>query len=118
MAEADLLESAVLVAVTVSVPAFAGAVYSPDELIVPSAAIHVTVSPFSVPDTVAENCSVPPVVVEEELGVIVTEVTAEPPLGRTLVGFVAEADPAHPDIQDEKLKTKAKIALKNTDLKH
>jgi len=78
----------------------------------------VTVSSVAVPDTVAENCSVPPVVVEEELGVIDTEVTAAPPLGGTLVGFVAEADPAHPDIQDEKLKTKAKIALKNTHLKH
>ena len=73
-----------------------------------------TVSPVAVPDTVAENCSVSPVVVEEELGVIVTEVTAEPPFGSTLVGFVAEADPAHPDIQNEELKTKAKIALKKT----
>jgi hypothetical protein len=50
-------------------------------LILPRAAVHVTVSPVALPDTVAENCSVPPVVVEEELGVIVTEVTAEPPLG-------------------------------------
>jgi hypothetical protein len=117
LADADLFDWARLVAVTVSVPAFAGAVYSPDELIVPRAAVHVTVSSVAVPDIVAEKCSVPPVVVEEELGVIVTEVTAEPPFGGTLVGFVAEADPAHPDIQNEKLKTKAKIALKNTHLK-
>ena len=80
----------------------------------PKAAVHVTVSDVAVPGTVAENRSVPPVVVEGELGVIVTEVTAEPPVGGALAGFVAEADPAHPDIQNEKLRTKARIALKNT----
>jgi hypothetical protein len=106
-----------LVAVTVSVPAFAGAVYSPDALIVPSAAVHFTVSSVALPDTVAENCTVPPVVVAGEFGVMVTEVTAEPPFGGTLVGFVAEAAPAHPDIQNEKLKTRAKIALKQTRVK-
>jgi hypothetical protein len=41
-AEAVLLESALLVAVTVSEPAFVGAVYIPDELIAPNAAVHVT----------------------------------------------------------------------------
>jgi hypothetical protein len=82
----------------------------------PKAAVQVTVSSVEVPGTVAENRSVPPVVVEVELGVIVTEVTAEPPLGGMLAGFVAEADPAHPDIQNEKLRTKARIALKNTHL--
>jgi hypothetical protein len=80
----------------------------------PKAALHVTVFSVAVPGTVAENRSVPPVVVEVELGVIVTEITAEPPLGGTLAGFVAEADPAHPDIQNEKLRTKVRIALKNT----
>ena len=86
----------------------------------PRVAFHVTVSSVAVADTVAENCSVPPVVVEGELGVILTEVTAEPPLGGTLVvtlaGFVPEADPAHPDIQDEKLRTKTRLTLKNTHL--
>ncbi len=86
----------------------------------PKVAVHVTVSSVAVADTVAENCSVPPVVVEGELGVMVTEVTAEPPLGGTLVvilaGFVAEADPAHPVIQNEKLRTKTRLALKNTHL--
>jgi hypothetical protein len=82
----------------------------------PKAAVHVTVSDVAVPGTVAENRSVPPVVVETELGVIVTEVTAEPPLGATLAGFAAEAAPAHPDIQNEKLRIKARIALKNTQL--
>jgi len=80
----------------------------------PKAAFHVTVPSVAVPGTVAEKRSVPPVVVEEELGVIVTEVTAEPLLGGTPAGFVAEADPAQPDIQNEKLRTKARIALKNT----
>jgi hypothetical protein len=82
----------------------------------PKAAVHVTVSCVAVPATVAENRSVPPVVVEGELGEIVTGVTAEPPLGGTLAGFVAEADPAHPAIQNEKLTTKARIALKNARL--
>lgn len=82
----------------------------------PKAAVHVTVSSVAVPGTVAENRSVPPVVVAGELGVIVTEVTAEPPLGRRPAGFVAEAAPAHPEIQNEKLRTKARIALKNTHL--
>jgi hypothetical protein len=117
VADADLLDCALLIAVTVSVPAFAGAVYSPDELILPRAAVHVTVSSVAVPDTVAENCTVLPVVVAGEFGVMVTEVTSDPPFGGTPVGFVAEADPAHPDIQDEKPRTKARIALKNTYLK-
>jgi hypothetical protein len=83
----------------------------------PKAAVQVTVSSVEVPGTVAENRNAPPVVVEGELGVIVTEVTAEPLLGGTLADFVAEADPAHPDIQNEKLRTKARIAVKNTHLK-
>jgi hypothetical protein len=45
----------------------------------PKVAVHVTVSSVAVAATVAENCSVPPIVAEGELGVIVTEVTAEPP---------------------------------------
>jgi hypothetical protein len=84
----------------------------------PKAAVHVTVSSVAVPGTVAENRSVPPVVVEGELGVIVTEIEAEPPLGATLAGFVAEADPAHPDIQNDRLRTKARIALKNRHLEY
>jgi hypothetical protein len=83
----------------------------------PRAAVQVTVSPVAAPDTVAENCTVPPVVVAGEFGVMVTEVTAEPLSGGALVGFVAEADPAHPDSQNEELKTKARIAVKNTHLK-
>src|SRR5579863_6766561 len=62
VAEADLFDCALLVAVTVSVPAFAGAVYSPDEVIVPMAAVHVTEVSVTVPRTVALNCSELPVV--------------------------------------------------------
>jgi len=41
-ADADKLESAWLVAVIVSLPAFDGAVYAPEEVIVPSAALQET----------------------------------------------------------------------------
>jgi hypothetical protein len=40
--EPDFVGSATLVAVTVSVPAFAGEVYAPDEVMLPSAAFHDT----------------------------------------------------------------------------
>ena len=42
LADADLVVSATLVAVTVAEPAVAGAVYSPAELIVPAEAFQVT----------------------------------------------------------------------------
>jgi hypothetical protein len=84
----------------------------------PKAAVQVTVCSVAVPGTVAENRSVPPVVVDVELGVIATEVAAEAPVGVTLAGLVAEADPAHPEIKNEKLRTKAKIELKNIHLKY
>lgn len=42
IAELDLLGSASLVAVTVSVPALEGAVYSPDAVMLPRAAFQVT----------------------------------------------------------------------------
>ena len=42
LADADMLSSASLVAVIVSVPDFDGAVYAPDEVIVPSAAVQLT----------------------------------------------------------------------------
>ena len=51
----DLLESAALVAVTVSVPAFEGAVYTPDEVMVPKEAFQMTVLSATVPCTVAVN---------------------------------------------------------------
>jgi hypothetical protein len=48
-AEADMLVSASLVAVIVSVPVFDGAVYAPDEVIVPSAAFQVTALLLTLP---------------------------------------------------------------------
>jgi hypothetical protein len=42
LADAALVESASLVAVTISVPAFEGAVYAPEELIEPRTAVQVT----------------------------------------------------------------------------
>src|SRR5271155_5738445 len=64
VAVADLVASATLVAVTVSVPAVAGAVYSPAVVMVPSAAFQVTDLFVTVPATVALNCTVPLVIVE------------------------------------------------------
>ena len=49
VAEADLVESALLVAVSVAVPVVEGAVYKPDELTLPSEAFHVTVVSEAVP---------------------------------------------------------------------
>jgi hypothetical protein len=101
-AVADLVESASLVEVTVSSPPLAGAVYNPEDVTCPIAAFQLTVLLLAVPWTVAENCTVPPVVADAEAGVIVTEVTfvVFVPLGGTLTGvldFAAEADPAHPE---------------------
>jgi hypothetical protein len=75
VAVADLLESASLVAVIVSVPAFAGAVYIPDAEMFPRAAFHVTVLSVTVPWTLAVNCNVPPVLAEVDAGDTEIEVT-------------------------------------------
>src|SRR5215468_11990032 len=76
----DFEVSATEVATTWYVPAFAGAVYMPEELIVPPPAswtLQVTAVdwPAVVPLTVAVNETVPPVVVEAEGGEIETEMT-------------------------------------------
>jgi hypothetical protein len=71
----DLLPSATLVAVTVSVPAFAGAVYTPPAVIVPSNARHVTALSVVVPATVAANVSLPLTATVTAPGVTVTDVT-------------------------------------------
>jgi hypothetical protein len=55
VAEADLLLSALLVAVTLSVPAFPGAVYAPEELILPNVAVQETDLSETAPLTVALN---------------------------------------------------------------
>jgi hypothetical protein len=74
-ADADLVGSAVLVAVTVSVPAVEGAVYIPAAVILPSDAFHVTPLLEVVPCTVALNGSVPAVIEDAVTGDIATEVT-------------------------------------------
>jgi hypothetical protein len=86
----DLVVSATLVAVTVAVPAAAGAVYSPVELIVPGDAFQLTDLFDALPCTVAVNWAVPPVATEVVAGVTETEVTlgADPVVTVT----VAEAD--------------------------
>jgi len=75
-AEADFVVSATLVALTVAVPALAGAVNSPDGVMLPNEAFQVTdlleVDPWT--DAVKE--SVPLVADLAEAGEIVTEVTA------------------------------------------
>jgi hypothetical protein len=53
-----------------------GATYTPPALMVPLAADHVTDLSETLPDTLAENCKVPPVVTEVEDGEILTELTA------------------------------------------
>ena len=100
--EQDLVESASLVAITVSVPASGGAVYSPDAVMVPKEAFQVTALSATVPCTLAVNCKVPPVVAEVEIGHTVTEFTVGVGVGvgvglgvgaeRAVTRTVAEAD--------------------------
>jgi hypothetical protein len=66
---------ATLVAVTVSLPVALGAVYTPDELIVPRVAFHVTDLFVVVPVTLAVNCCVLPVTTDVEVGDTLTELT-------------------------------------------
>jgi hypothetical protein len=75
VAVANLLVSATLLAVTVSAPGLEGATYAPAEEIVPLFAIHVTALLLVVPCTLAENCTVPSVVTDGELGVMLTALT-------------------------------------------
>ena len=84
-AEPDLVLSALLVAVTVSVPGFAGAVYRPAEVMAPKAAFQVTAVFEVVPLTVAVNGSVPVVSEEAVAGETMTEVTAGPEVATVTV---------------------------------
>jgi hypothetical protein len=70
-ADADFMESAMLVAVTVTVPGFAGAVNRPLESMLPADADHDT-EVFAVPVTVAVNCCVAPTLSDNVAGVTVT----------------------------------------------
>jgi hypothetical protein len=84
LADADLLESATLVAVTVYVPATLGAVKRPEEMVPPVTA-QVTVV-LLLPVTVAVNCCVAPTDKEAERGESDTAITG------ALTVTVAEAD--------------------------
>jgi len=66
-AEADLLVSAMLVAVTTKLPALMGAVYIPPEEMFPPLAFQVT-DVLLVPLTLAENCWLLPNASDDELG--------------------------------------------------
>jgi|KBSMisStandDraft_5_1062788.scaffolds.fasta_scaffold1488991_1 hypothetical protein len=75
VAEADFVASALLVAVTVAVPAVAAAVYAPLVVIVPADAFQLTDLSLTVPATVAVNCCLPLVKIEAVVGEMLTEFT-------------------------------------------
>jgi hypothetical protein len=89
VADADLVGSAVLVAVTTHVVALVGAVYSPEDVILPTEAAQVT-GAFLVHRTLAANCIFVPGASEAEDGETVTC-----PFAAVLLA----ASPAHPDVQ-------------------
>jgi hypothetical protein len=74
-----LVESLVLVAVTVHVPVKLGAVYVPVEETAPPFVLHVTL-PLDAPPTAALNCWVPPTLIEAEGGLTVTPLLVGPGL--------------------------------------
>lgn len=75
IAAADFELSATLVAVTVTLPAEAGAVSTPPAVIVPPDADHVIALLLTVPDTLALNCCVAPVRMLAVVGEMVIEFT-------------------------------------------
>jgi hypothetical protein len=85
LAEADFVESAALVAVTVKVPAAPGAVYRPPVEMVPLVADQFT-AVLLLPVTLAVNCWVPLLNIEADTGEIVTPTTG------ALTVTVADAD--------------------------
>lgn len=91
VAVADLVLSALLVAVIVAVPALEAAVKKPAEVIVPVVAFQVTDLSVMVPCTEALNCAVAPVRTAAEAGEIAMEVTAGV-AGATMTVTVEEAD--------------------------
>jgi hypothetical protein len=80
VAEADLVVSATLVAVTVAEPAAAGAVNRPAGVIVPDEAVQVT-AVFVAPCTFATKETVPLVETVEVVGEITTDVAPVVPPG-------------------------------------
>jgi len=86
VADADFVESAALVAVTLKVPAALGAVYRPPVETVPLVADQFT-AVLLLPVTVALNCWVPLLNIEADTGEIVTATT-----GAALTVTFADAD--------------------------
>ena len=86
VALADLVASATLVAVTIAVvfDVTVEAVYSPELLIVPFVAVHVT-PVLVVPVTVAVNCCVPPDRTVAEVGEMETETVLPPVLAKPVM---------------------------------
>jgi hypothetical protein len=95
-AEADLVGSATLLAITVAVPGLAGAVYTPEAVMLPRDAVQVT-DLLDVPCTVAVKGRVPPTSELDEVGEIVTETPEVDVLVES--GERPAALPAHPGIQ-------------------
>jgi hypothetical protein len=92
IADADFVLSARLVAVTVTLPAAAGAVRRPPAEIVPAEVDHVMPLLETVPETLAENCCVPPVAMPAVAGEMVTEFTTGAEMVTTaLAVFVGSA---------------------------
>lgn len=87
--ESDLVGSTALVAVTVSVPVFDGAVYKPDDVIVPSAAFQITALLEVVPCTVALKGKEPDVIEDAAPGDTVTDVTVVGGVGLALTAAEA-----------------------------
>src|SRR5947209_10211121 len=121
--EADLVRSASLVAVIVSVAAVSGAVYMPLEVICPFKAFQVTDLSAVVPVMAAVSCNEPPTGVDAAFGVIAMDATAdplspEPWVGLAgfddgldaLVGFAVAGEPAQPPVSKKAPKTREVIA--------
>lgn len=91
----DLLESSLLVAVTVTIAAELGALNNPLPLIVPPLAVHITVElKLPVPCTVALHCEVAPAEMDEGAHTADTEEIA----GEVVVPVLPIDPPPHPAI--------------------
>lgn len=102
VAVTNLLESALLVAVTEAVPALAGAVYMPADVTLPAVVVQVTDLLEVVPCTVAENWAAAPGAKDAELGEIEIELTAALGSDGEVLAAAGAETPAHPDRPTEK----------------
>jgi hypothetical protein len=121
VADADLVVSATLVALTVNVPVVAGAVYTPELETVPPVAVQVT-DVLLEPLTVAVNCCVPLVASEAEVGLIATDTAgavavtvtvadADLVLSARLVAFTVYVPPVLGAVYRPELETVPPVAL-------